>query len=70
MTDDVGLKLLALLPRELLEELLASLWQLDLLLMLVQQVQHVPHRVERVLCQLHVVIVDALCRIPGRVLQL
>jgi hypothetical protein len=39
MRDQVGLQLLALLARELLEELLAPLWQLDLLLMLVEEIK-------------------------------
>ena len=37
--DDVGLELLVLLPRELLEELLAPLGQLHLFLVLVQEVE-------------------------------
>ena len=70
MTDDVCLKLLTLLTRKLLKEPLAPLRQLYFLLVLVQQVKHVPHRDKGVVRQLHIVVVDALSSIPSRVLQL
>ena len=64
VAHDVGLELLPFLSLELLKELLAPLWQLHLVLVLVQQVQGLSDDLEGVLRQLQIVVVYPFCCIP------